>query len=44
LKLLSGHNAILHPQFCGEDDLTFAGNLSFHGGKILSYLSIVKYC
>ena len=30
LKLLSGHNPILHPQFCGEDDLTFAGNLRFH--------------
>ena len=30
LKMLSGHNPILHPQFCGEDDLTFAGNLRFH--------------
>jgi|SRR6266851_3930678 len=42
-EFLAGVNSVLLPDCGRQDDLSFAGNGSLHGGKILTYLSSVKF-
>src|ERR1039457_1760938 len=42
VKLLSGFDVILLPEFDRENDLAFRGNGGFHSGKILFYVPAVS--